>query len=113
MVNTAPAVLLPLLPVLWVISASVLWWRKLSRPWLFSVVAVFALLGIQLLISLVWNIWPIIGAHTVGISKVSPEEIQKYYEEKNRAAIIQAVLVFLAAVPFLWWLRGGLSARSV
>ena len=49
----------------------------------------------------------------VGISKVSPEEIQKYYEEKNRAAIIQAILVFLTAVPFLWWLRGGLSARSV
>jgi hypothetical protein len=111
MVNTAPTDLLPLLPLLWVIGASAIWRRKLTTPWLFAVTALFALLGIQLVVSVVWKFWPFIGAHSIGISEVSPEEMQRYYQKPNRAAIIQAILVFSAAIPFLLWLRSGLSAR--
>ena len=112
MINTAPAALLPLLPILWVVGASAIWWRQLSKPWLFVVTALFALLGIQLVVSLAWKIAPFIGGQSIAISKVSAGEMQRYFEERNRAAIIQAILVLFAAIPFLWWLSSGLSARN-
>jgi hypothetical protein len=112
MVNTAPAALLPLLPLLWVIGASAMWWRQLSRPWLFVVSALLALLGIQFVISLAWKIWSLMGGLSIAMSKVSAEEVQRYFEEQNRVAVSQAILLLLAAIPFLWWLRSGLSVRN-
>ena len=112
MVNTAPAAFLPLLPILWVIAASAIWWRQLSKPWLFIVTALFALLGIQVVVSLAWQIAPFIGGQSIAISKVSAEDTQRYFEERNRVAIIQAIVVLFAAIAFLWWLSSGLSARN-
>ena len=41
MINAASAALLPLLAILWAVGASAIWWRQLSRPWLFAVTALF------------------------------------------------------------------------
>jgi hypothetical protein len=41
----------------------------------------------------------------------SEAEIQRHLEESNRVAITQALIVLVAAVPFLWWLKSGLSFK--
>jgi hypothetical protein len=110
MVNMLPSVAIPFLPMVWVLVASAYWWRKFSAPWLFAVAALFALFGIQSVVSFLWDFWPFSETHAlVNVAKVSEADMQQYLEEKNRIAMIQGVLVLIAGVPFLWWLKGGLS----
>jgi hypothetical protein len=109
MVNMLPTVLMPLLPVVWAFIASAYWWRQLSAPWLFAVAALLALLGIQVVVSILWDSWPFIGTNGYFFEGVSDTEMQHYLEDKNRAAMMQAVIVLGAAIPFLLWLKSGFS----
>ena len=110
MVNMLPSVAIPFLPIVWVLVASVYWWRKLAAPWLFTVAALFALFGIQSVISFLWDFWPFSETHTlVNIAKVSEENMRQNLEEMNHVAIIQGVLFLVAGIPFLWWLKRGLA----
>jgi len=118
MVNILPAVLMPFLPIVWVLIASAYWWRQLSSPGLFFVAGLLALFGVQAVVSFLWDYWPhmfggyFLEANNFVAGKIPSEaEVQKQLEEQNRVAIIQAALVLVAAVPFLWWLKSGLSVK--
>lgn len=118
MVNMLPSVLMPFLPIAWVAIASVFWWRALSSPWLFLVTGLLALLGVQAVVSFFWDYWPHISggyfleANNFVSGKLPSEaEIQRHLEEKNRIAITQAIILLVAAVPLLWWLKSGLSSQ--
>ena len=114
MVNMLPSVVLPLLPVLWAVVAGAFWWRQLASPWLFFLTAILALLGIQAVLTFVWDWWPAARAsgYFLESTKVSAEAVQRQLEETNRAAIIQAVIVVIAAVPYLFWLKGALGVQK-
>ncbi|MFO0041370.1 MAG: hypothetical protein ACK55W_05390 [Pseudomonadota bacterium] len=114
-----PSVLAPFLPIVWVLLASAYWWRELSSSWLFLVVGLLAVFGIQAIVSFLWTWWPhIFGNYFLEASNVvagkvpSEAELQRVFEEANRAAIIQATLVAVATVPLLWWLKSGLSLKT-
>ena len=118
MVNMLPVVLTPILPLLWGLIASAFWWRQLSSLWLFLLAGVLALLGIQAAISFLWDYWPHLSGNYfleansfVGGKAPTEAEVQRLLEEKNRVAVIQATLVLVAAIPFLWWLKSGLSVK--
>jgi len=118
-VNMLPSILSPFLPIIWALIASAVWWRQLSSPWLFLVTALVALFGIQAIVSFLWDYWPSFGgggyfleANNFVPGKVLSEaEVQRHLEEKNRIAITQAFIVLATAVPFLWWLKSGLSFK--
>lgn len=115
MVNMLPSVLAPFLPVVWVLVAAVMWWRQLESPVLYVVAALLALFGIQAVIGFLWNWWPaLMASGGILVSKVATHEqlqqqLQQHLEEQNRRAVVQAILVLLVAIPFLWWLKAGLS----
>ncbi len=118
MVNMLPSVLLPFLPIVWVLIASAYWWRLLSSPGLFLVAGLLALFGIQAIVSFLWDWWPHVSGgyfleanNFVGGKAPSEAEVQRLLEEKNRVAILQATLVLVAAIPLLWWLKSGLSVK--
>ena len=118
-VNMLPSVLAPFLPIVWVLLASAYRWRELSSSWLFLVVGLLAVFGIQAIVSFLWTWWPhIFGNYFLEASNVvtgkvpSEAELQRVFEEANRAAIIQATLVAVATVPLLWWLKTGLSLKT-
>ena len=119
MVNMLPTLLMPFLPIVWALIAGAFWWRKLSSPGLFLVTAILALFGIQTIASFLWTYWPhmsgggyFLEANNFVAGKIPSEaEIQKHLEEENRVAIAQALVVFVAAIPFLWWLKSGLSFK--
>jgi hypothetical protein len=113
-----PTLLTPLLPLLWALIATVYWWRQLSVPWLFLVAGFLALLGVQSVVSFIWDYWPhLSGRHFLEandfVAGKAPSEaaVQRVLEEKNRVAITQAALVLMAAIPLLWWLKSGLSIK--
>ena len=113
MVNMLPSVIAPFLPILWVLVAAGIWWRQLSSPTLFAVTALLALFGIQAVIAFAWDWWPhFAGNYFLEVSKATPEQMQQRLEAQNRRAIIQAVIVLVTAVPFLWWLKSGLAKVS-
>ncbi|UUZ78117.1 hypothetical protein LP414_15505 [Polaromonas sp. P1(28)-13] len=113
MVNMLPSILLPVLPFVLAAFAGAWWWRQLSSPLLFAVTAALSLFGFQALLSFLWDFWPNISSSMVLIQRVQTEaEVQHFFEEKNRAAIIQAIVVILVSVPFLWWLKNGLSSSA-
>lgn len=118
MINILPTVLLPLLPIMWVLIASTYWWRQLSSPGLFFVAGLLALFGIQTIVSFLWDWWPHMSGdyfleanNFIAGKTLSEAEMQRVLEEKNRAAIIQAALVLVAAIPLLWWLKRALSVK--
>ena len=113
MINMLPSMLLPLLPIIWAIAATVYWRRYISSPLLFAVAALLALFGIQSIVLFLWDYLPQITGNYIFESITSPAEMQRRLEQINRAAIIQAVVVFLIAIPFLWWLKNGLSLTRV
>jgi hypothetical protein len=113
-----PTILMPFLPVAWALFASAYWWRRLSSPWLFLTTALLALFGIQAVVAFIWEYWPLMsGGYFLEHNNFVPgqlpseSEMQRRLEEENRVAIIQAVVLVIAAVPFLWWLRRGLAPR--
>lgn len=104
-----PTIVMPLLPMSWALIATAYWWRQLSSPWLFLVASVLALFGVQAVISFVWDWWPqLTGSYFLEAVRTEAE-MQRQFEEQNRAAVIQAALVLAAAIPFLFWLKGGLA----
>lgn len=119
MVNMLPTVLVPLLPMVWALIASAIWWRQLEAPGLFLVAALLALFGIQTVVSFLWDYWPSLGAggyfleanNFVSGKVLSEAEVRRHLDEKNRVAITQAFIVLAATVPFLWWLKSGLSFK--
>ena len=105
-------------PLLWAIVASLIWWRHLSSPWLFLIVGVLALLGVQVLISSLWSYLPLLSGNCfletgkyVVAKPLSETELRHIASEQSRTAVIQAGLVFVVAVPLLWWLKSGLAAK--
>jgi hypothetical protein len=108
MVNMLPTIVMPLLPAVWALIAAIYWWRNLSSPWLFLVTAALALFGVQAVIAIVWEWWPLLtGNHFVEAVRTEAE-MQRNLDEKNRAAFIQAALVLVTTIPFLFWLKKGL-----
>lgn len=110
MVNMLPSVLGPFLPIVWALVASVVWWRRFPSPWLFLVTALFALFGIQSIVSFLWAYWPALEAENF-VPNNSGADAQRHLEEMNRIAIAQAFIVLTIAVPFLKWLKGGMSFK--
>lgn len=113
-----PSLASPFLFIVWALIATVYWWRHLSSPGLFLVTALLALLGIQAIVSFVWDSWPhFFGNYFLEPNKVvsgripSEAEIQRLLEVRNRDAAIQAAIVLAGAIPFLWWLKSGLSSE--
>jgi hypothetical protein len=118
MVNMLPSLALPLLPIVWALIATAYWWRHLSSHGLFFVTALLALFGVQAIVSFAWESWPqLFGSYFLEpnnfVGGVAPSEadIQRHLEAKNQAAAIQAAVVFVAAIPFLWWLKSGLASE--
>ena len=109
MVNMLPTVVMPLLPAVWALIASVYWWRDLSSPWLFVVAVVLALFGVQALILFLWDWLPQLTGNYFLEAVRTEAGVQRHLEEQNRAAIIQAGVVLGAAIPFLLWLKAGLA----
>jgi hypothetical protein len=113
-----PSLLTPFLPTLLALLASMLWWRNLSSPWLFFVSATLAAFGIQAVIAFVRDYWPQFSGgyfleanvHVSG-KLLSEADIQRALEREGRTALIQASCPFCAAVPFLFWLKSGLSTK--
>jgi hypothetical protein len=108
----------PFAPFLWGVVASLIWWRQLQSPWLFLVVSVLALLGVQVVISILWSYLPLlVGNYFLEAGKyvvarpLSEAELERITSEESRIAMLQAGLVLLAAVPFLWWVKNGLAAK--
>ena len=102
MVNTW---LLPFAPILLAILAAVYWWAGLSSPWLFLVTAVLSLLGIQVLVSLVWEYMPIVTGNYFLEAPSSEAHWLKVVPVAKRSACVQLAIVLVTAVPFLWWLK--------
>jgi hypothetical protein len=117
--NMLPTLLTPFLPLVWALIAGAFWWRQLQVPWLFLVAALLALFGIQTVVSVLWDYWPSLSGggyfleqnNLVAGKVLSDAELQRRIEEANRVAITKALIVFAAAVPFLWWLKSGLSFK--
>jgi|SRR5690349_25030843 hypothetical protein len=104
-----PSVVAPFLPILWAGIASAIW-RRVSSPWLFTVAALLALFGIQLVVSFLWDPWPhVTGNYFLEYNNVTAAQMQSLLEERNRAAIIQAVIAFFVGFPFIRWLKRGLA----
>ena len=103
-------VIAPFLPALWALIAAVIWWRHVFSPALFAVAAVLGLFGIQAVVAFLWDYWPVFrGGYFLEVRPARPEEVEKLFEASQRRAMIQAAIVLVAAVPFLWWLKSGLS----
>jgi hypothetical protein len=118
MVNMLSAILLPFLPIVWILIASAYWWHELSAPWLFFVAGMLALFGAQAVVAFLWDYWPHIFGHFfleannfVSVKTLSETEVQRLLEARNRVAVIQAAFVVVAAIPLLWWLKSGLSVK--
>jgi hypothetical protein len=119
MSNMLPTVLTPFLPLVWALLASAFWWRQLPAPWLFLVAALLALFGIQTVVSFLWDYWPSLSGggyfleqnNLVAGKVLSDAELQRRIEEANRVAITKALIVLAAAIPFLLWLKNGLSLK--
>lgn len=111
MINMLPTILQPILPFLWALIACVWWWRRLSAKWLFAVTALFALFGIQVVITWVWDAWPFTGKMIVLIP--SEVELQRHLEAENHDAIVKAILLLIFAIPYLHWLKRRLSILSI
>ncbi len=112
------SILTSFLPPLLALFASILWWRNLSSPWLFFVSATLAAFGIQAVVAFIWDYWPqFFGGYFLEATDqisgriLGEADIQHALERKGRAAIIQAICLFCAAVPFLFWLKSGLSTK--
>jgi hypothetical protein len=111
-------VITPFLPLVWVLIASAFWWRQLQTPWLFIVAGLLALFGIQAVVSFLWGYWPIMSGgyfleqnDLVSGRVFSDVELQHRIEEANRVAITKAFMVLAASIPFLLWLKSGLSLK--
>lgn len=109
--NVFPLIVAPMLPILWALVAGAVLWRNLSSPWLFLVTAVFALFGIQTVISTVWECWAV-SSNFLEASAVSPEAMAQRLDESNRRTLVLAGLVLLSAFPFLWWLKNGFAPAN-
>jgi len=117
--NMLPTLLTPLLPIVWALIATVVWWRQLAAPALFLIAALLALFGIQAVVSFLWDWWPSVGGggyfleanNFVSGKVLSDAEVQRRLEQVTRIAITKAVIVLAAAVPFLMWLKSGLSVK--
>lgn len=102
--------LVPLLPAVWAAVASFIWWRQLSSPWLFAVVAFFMLFGLQSVLAFAWDFIPYMVGNYFLEAAQSQAEIQSRIEAKSKATLIQAAIVLVISVPLLWWLKNALSS---
>lgn len=98
--------------------ASIFWWRALSSPWLFFVGATLALFGIQTIITFFFEYGlQFYGGYFLEANEqiagkvLSEADVQQALEKKGRTALIQASILLCAAVPFLLWLKSGLSTK--
>jgi hypothetical protein len=101
--------LLPLLPIVWTIAASAYWWRRLAVPLLFAATTLFAIFGIQSIVSFAWDYLPMMSGNYAFYGITSSAGMQRHLEEVHRGAMVQSVIVFIVSIPFLWWLKNGLS----
>jgi hypothetical protein len=86
-------------PVLISLAGTVLAWRRVSRPALFLVVSVLALLGVQAVIA-PGVAWFLVG----GFGNADAVAQQTYFRVVGMAAVV----VLVAGTPLLWWLYRGL-----
>ena len=87
------------LPLLLGVLATAIVWRSVSRPWLFLVAAVLALLGLQGILA------PAATALFLSSEGSAPLTTESGF---GRALIFAAVLQVLMGIPFMWWLSRGL-----
>ena len=109
MVNTLPAFAAPLLPILWALIATIYWRNSLSRPLLFLLTSALALIGIQAVLSSLWDFSRFVGVGIAGSPHPSEAEVRDLLEYRNHVAMGEAIVVLITAVPFLWSLKNGFS----
>ena len=91
------------LPVIIAILASVIAWRTVSRPWLFLVASLLALLGLQ----------GIAAPAATAVFYPSPVSGPLTWDSPfARGLVLSAVLQLAVGGPFLWWLSRGLRKGS-
>ena len=87
------------LPLILGVLATVIVWRKVSRPWLFFAATVLALLGLQGIAA------PAATAFFLPSEGSAPLTAESGF---GRALILSAVLQVIMGIPFMWWLSRGL-----
>ena len=94
------------LPVVVAISCTAVWWRTLPSPWLFLVLALLVLLGLQRVISGSWTLAKS-GFGSGGFYLQRQSEMPEQTLLMESAAV--AVLLVVLGVPLLMAFKNGLA----
>ncbi len=89
---------LALLPLLLALAATVVAWRRVSRPSLFLVCSVLSLLGVQSLAA----------PSAAGFYILAGVLSIKSTGDPGYTIVVAAVLQLILGLPFLWWLARAL-----
>jgi hypothetical protein len=111
-VNTAPTFFVPLLPFVWAAIGTTIWWKKLPSRWTFLIIGTFALLGIDHVISVVWDLSKVFSGVGLTGAPISATALALMLKEQNWIAEVRGALVFSVAVPLLHFLKRGLCCES-
>lgn len=88
------------------VLTSALWRKSLRAPWLFLVIGILAMLGLERLLGTLWDYVPIaFGSHQFLVHRpLTAEEITN--PSLSLESIAVAVMVLVIGLPLLVWLRG-------
>ena len=111
-VNTAPVFLIPLLPFVWAAIGTTIWWRKLPSRWTFLIIGIFSLLGVDHVISVIWDFSKLFSGIGLTGAPISAIGMARVLNEQNWIAEVKGVLVFSSAIPLLYFLKRGLCCES-
>lgn len=85
-----------LTPVILSVLGSVLVWRHVVRPWLYLVISLLALLGVQAIVA------------PVAVVALFVPKLGGVNAVVDRSVVVSAACVVVFGVPLLWWLYKGL-----
>jgi hypothetical protein len=111
-VNTAPAFLIPMLPFVWATIGTIIWWKKLPSRWTFLIIGIFALLGVDHVISVVWDFSKLFSGIGLTGMPISATEMARVLNDQNWIAQVKGMLVFSSAIPLLYFLKRGLCREA-
>lgn len=87
-------------PLIVGLMASAIAWRLVNRPWLFLVISVFVLLGLQSLLAPA--VMSVFYEPNASLSQAAAHEVFV------RGVIMAAIGTVVLGTPLLWWLFRGL-----
>ena len=95
------------------IAASALWWRSLTRPWLFTTVSLLSLAGLQLALRELMFQASFAANHALVSGDAVPGSFMYDLATAalDRHFVIVSALTMILGVPLVAWLRKGLRKR--